>query len=91
MVNECCEIIDKNLKPTCANFTRIKFKVGDCDVSTRKITVTYLNCDSTGLEDFDDNVDCPYIPMTHSIGLIIIMSVTVTTIVQLAFVILVIK
>jgi len=91
MVNECCEVIDKCLKPSCVNYTRIKFRIDECDSSTRKMKVTYLNCDSTGLEDLDETVNCSYIPMTHSTGLIIIMSATITILVELAFVIIVIK
>ena len=69
IINECCDIVDKSLIPSCSNVTKIKFKIGDCKESIRKVPFEYLNCENDIGLPLD--AECSYIPVTYSLGLII--------------------
>ncbi|OUM70027.1 hypothetical protein PIROE2DRAFT_1976 [Piromyces sp. E2] len=80
IINECCDIIDKELMPSCSNVTKIKFRVGECVESSKKIYIEYINCIND--VDLSKDIDCSYLPVTYSLGLIIQIYVTMAYIID---------
>ncbi|ORX41869.1 hypothetical protein BCR36DRAFT_309554, partial [Piromyces finnis] len=89
IINECCDIVDASLIPSCSNVTKIKFKVGECQESIKKVRINYLNC-------FNDKnlpllVDCSYIPVTYSLGLMIQIYIATAYIIEFFYLFILIK
>jgi len=53
--------------------------------------VMYVNCDETGMENDKLYVDCSYIPRSQFIGILIEVATSLTIIIELIFVVIVIK
>ncbi|KAL6636388.1 hypothetical protein U3516DRAFT_774224 [Neocallimastix sp. 'constans'] len=92
LINFCCDIIDKILLPECEKINKISYAISECNEKSQKKTITYLNCRvmDEKSSSFKKNVTCSYIPYINFKGLILIVFIILSLIIDLIFLILII-
>ncbi|ORX69808.1 hypothetical protein BCR32DRAFT_106102 [Anaeromyces robustus] len=91
IVNECCDIIDDSLIPSCKNTDKIIFSVDVCDEARLKMKINYLNCKNATLTNLQSEIDCVYMPLKNIYGIILIIFIVVSLLINIVFSIIIIK
>jgi len=80
------------LLPECEKINKISYAISECNEKSQKKTITYLNCRvmDEKSSSFKKNVTCSYIPYINFKGLILIVFIILSLIIDLIFLILII-